>query len=251
MPSDPVRETDAILEVESLDVAYGDARALFGLSFAIARGSVTALLGPNGAGKSTLARAISGVLRPSAGQVTFDGRETTKWSAHRLARAGLAHVPEGRGIFAGLSVHDNLRMGVRHAAPRAEHREAIERAYELFPRLGERRRQLAGTLSGGEQQMLALGRVLAVPPTLLVADEMSLGLAPLLVDMIFESLEKATAQGVTVLLIEQYVDRALALADNALLLRRGELVWSGSANEAREHAAAEYLGQEATATAGP
>ncbi len=240
---------DDILAVEGLDVSYGDAKALFGISFAVPRGSVTALLGANGAGKSTFARAVSGVLRPTAGTITFDGRDTTKWSAHRLARAGLAHVPEGRGIFPGLSVHDNLRMGVRHAAPRAEHRDAIERAYELFPRLGERRRQLAGTLSGGEQQMLALGRVLAVPPSLLVADEMSLGLAPLLVDMIFESLEKAKAQGVTVLLIEQYVDRALTLADRAVVLRRGELVWSGSAADARTQAAEQYLGSEAGADA--
>ncbi|MGH9112816.1 MAG: ABC transporter ATP-binding protein [Acidimicrobiales bacterium] len=245
----PEAEAEHILQVDGLDVAYGDAKAIFGLSFSVPRGSVTALLGANCAGKSTLARAVSGVLRPTAGTVTFDGRNTTRWSAHRLARAGLAHVPEGRGIFPRLSVHDNLRMGVRHAAPRGEHREAIERAYELFPRLGERRRQLAGTLSGGEQQMLALGRVLAVPPSLLVADEMSLGLAPLLVDMIFESLEKAKAQGVTVLLIEQYVDRALALADQALVLRRGELVWSGSAAEAREQAAAQYLGHDATASA--
>jgi branched-chain amino acid transport system ATP-binding protein len=241
---------DALLAVDGLDVSYGDAKALFGLSFSVPRGSVTAVLGANGAGKSTLARTLSGVLRPAAGTVTFQGETTTRWSAHRLARAGLAHVPEGRGIFPGLSVQDNLRMAVRHAAPRSEHRAAIERAYQLFPRLGERRRQRAGTLSGGEQQMLALSRVLAVPPVLLVADEMSLGLAPILVDMVFENLGKAKAQGVTVLLIEQYVDRALALADQVLVLRRGELVWSGSAALAHEQAARQYLGQEAPAVAG-
>jgi branched-chain amino acid transport system ATP-binding protein len=233
---------DDILSVEGLDAAYGDVKALFGVSFTVPRGSVVAVLGANGAGKSTLARAVSGVLRPAAGTVTFDGRDTTRWSAHRLARAGLVHVPEGRGIFPKLSVHDNLRMGVRHAVPRAEQRAAIERAYQLFPRLGERRRQLGGTLSGGEQQMLAMARVLAVPPALLVADEMSMGLAPRLVDLIFESLAKAKAQGITVVLIEQYVDRALALADHAVILRRGERVWSGSAADARAEAAEQYLG---------
>ena len=239
---------DAILAVEGLDVAYGDAKAIFGVDLSLERGSVTALLGSNGAGKSTLARALSGVLRPTSGTITFEGKDTTRWSAHRLARAGLAHVPEGRGIFPGLSVHDNLRMGVRHAAPRADQRAAIDRAYELFPRLGDRRRQLAGTLSGGEQQMLALGRVLAVPPRLLIADEMSLGLAPMLVDLIFQSIATAKSQGVTVLLIEQFVDRALDLADDAIVLRRGEVVWSGSAADARGEAATQYLGQETAAT---
>jgi branched-chain amino acid transport system ATP-binding protein len=241
--------SETLLAVEDLDVRYGDAKALFGVSFTVPRGSVTAVLGANGAGKSTLARAISGVLRPAGGTVTFAGTNTTRWSAHRLARAGVAHVPEGRGIFPGLSVHDNLRMGVRHAVPRAKRRAAVDRAYDVFPRLAERRKQLAGTLSGGEQQMLSLARVLAEPPTLLVADEMSLGLAPSLVAMVFDSLAQAKAEGVTVLLIEQFVDRALALADQAIVLRRGELVWSGASSEAREQAAAQYLGSESGSAA--
>jgi len=241
--------SDRVLQVEALDARYGNARALFDVSFAVPRGSVTAVLGANGAGKSTLARAISGILRPAAGTVFFEGRNTTRWSAHRLARAGIAHVPEGRGVFPGLSVHDNLRMGLRHASPRSARPQAIERAYELFPRLAERRKQIAGTLSGGEQQMLALARVLAVPPTLLVADEMSLGLAPRLVDNIFENIERARTEGVTVLLIEQFIDRALSIADHALVLRRGELVWSGSASAARETAVAQYLGNEVAAAA--
>ena len=234
--------SDALLAVEDLEVRYGGARALFGVSLSVAPGSVLAVLGANGAGKSSLAGAIAGVVPPAAGHIRFAGRDITKASSYRIARLGLAHVPEQRGIFPGLSVLDNVRLGLLHVLPRAEQPAAIERAFEAFPRLADRRRQLAGTLSGGEQQMLSLARVLAVPPKLLVADELSLGLAPLIVDLIFESLERTRGEGVSVLLIEQYVDRALAFADEAVILRRGRVGWHGAASDATEELLEEYLG---------
>jgi branched-chain amino acid transport system ATP-binding protein len=203
---------------------------------------VLAVLGANGAGKSSLAAAIAGVVPVRAGRVLVDGRDVTRWPAYRVARLGVAYVPEGRGIFPHLSVRDNLRAMLRHALPAAERAGALARAMEVFPVLGERRDQPAGTLSGGEQQMLALARVLAAPPRLLVADEMSLGLAPRMVDVVFESLARARAEGVTVLLVEQYVERALAFADEALVVRHGEVVWRGPAADAHGEVVAGYLG---------
>lgn len=232
-----------LLKVEDLRVAYGGAQALFGVSLEVARGSAVAVLGANGAGKSTLARALSGVVKPSGGSILFDGRDITKLGAHRIARLGLAHVPEGRGIFRGLTVEDNLRVSLRYATSKPKRAEAIGHAFELFPVLGERRRQTAGTLSGGEQQMLALARVLAVSPKLALADEMSLGLAPLLVDSIFDALERVREAGVTLVIIEQFVERALRFADVAVILRRGRVAWSGSAAEAGNAVLEEYLGE--------
>lgn len=233
----------ALLQVDGLTVDYGNARALFGVSLQIERGSATAILGSNGAGKSSFARAISGVVTPSGGSVVFDGHDISRAPAHRIARLGLAHVPEGRGIFPGLSVEDNLRAGLRRATD--DLAGAIDHAYELFPVLGDRRRQLGGTLSGGEQQMLALARILAAPPKLAIADELSLGLAPLLIDEIFEALERARAAGVTLLIIEQFVDRALAFADDAVIMRGGRISWAGSADEAGDAVITEYLGADA------
>ena len=181
---------DDLLEVSDLRVDYGNARALFGVSFSVPAGSALAVLGSNGAGKSTLAKAISGAVAPAGGSIRFDGRDITGDPAYKVARAGLAHVPEGRGIFPGLSVEDNLRMSLKRTTGTTT-AEAIDRAYDFFPVLGDRRRQRAGTLSGGEQQMLALARILAAPPKLAIADELSLGLAPLLIDEIFASLERA------------------------------------------------------------
>jgi len=235
-------QTPALLAVSQLDVRYGQARALFGIDLELRSGRVLALLGPNGAGKSSLAAAISGRVRPAAGRVCLAGRDVTGYSAHRLSRLGVAYVPEERAIFPNLSVADNLRVRLRYAVPRAERRDALERALEMFPVLASRRRQQAGTLSGGEQQMLSLARVLAAPPRLVVADEMSLGLAPLLVDLVFESLARAREEGVSVLLVEQYVNRALELADEAVILRRGRLVWRGPAPEASTELVAGYLG---------
>jgi branched-chain amino acid transport system ATP-binding protein len=241
--------SDALLEIEELRVSYGDAQALFGIDMAVAAGEVVAVLGANGAGKSTLAGAISGLVRPVSGRIRLSGREVQGLPSHRIAALGLAHIPEGRGIFPSLSVGDNLRMRLRRVGGRAGREEAIERAFTQFPVLGERRRQRAGTLSGGEQQMLALAPVLAAPPELLVADELSLGLAPLLVDQIFRTLGEARARGVTIVLIEQFVHRALAFADRAVILERGRVGWEGPSSEAGAEVLARYLSETAAAEA--
>ena len=234
----------SVLAVDALEVRYGEARAVFGVDLDVAAGKIVAVLGPNGAGKTSLAAAITGRVSPAAGTVRILGQDVTGQSMSRISRLGVAYIPEERAIFPHLSVNDNLRALLRYAVPRAERAAALERAIEVFPVLAERRRQQAGTLSGGEQQMLSLARVLAAPPRLLVADEMSLGLAPRLVDLVFESLERARNEGVTILLIEQYVERALALADEAVILRRGLVVWRGPASEARDELVAGYLGSE-------
>jgi len=234
---------DTLLAVEDLDVAYGQARALTGVSFELGAGDALAVLGANGAGKSSLAAAVGGVVRPAAGRIRIGGEDVTRLGAHRVSRLGVAYIPEGRGIFPHLTVIDNLRMMLRHAVPRGERDAAVERAVDVFPVLGQRRRQRAGTLSGGEQQMLALARVMAAPPRLLVADELSLGLAPLMIDLVFDTLTRAREAGVSMLLIEQYADRALAFADRAVILRRGEVIWEGGTSEAREHMVAGYLGE--------
>ncbi|MCU1428028.1 MAG: transporter related protein [Actinomycetia bacterium] len=230
------------LQVQQLAVSYGDARALSGVTFDVAEGRALAVLGANGAGKSSLAAAIAGVVKPAAGSIRLRGTEIGGSPPHRIARLGVAYVPEGRGIFPNLSVTENLRAMLRYAVPRSERAAAVDRAIALFPLLGERRRQPAGTLSGGEQQMLALARVLAAPPSILIADEMSLGLAPKLVDLVFDSLARAKEEGVTVVLVEQYVKRALEYADDAVVLRQGEVAWSGRASEAHSEALASYLG---------
>ena len=238
---------DPVLHAEQLDVRYGTSRALFDVSLDLSAGAMVALLGPNGAGKSTLARALSGLVPVTAGTVVYDGTDVTRWPAHRRQRAGLTYVPEGRGIFPGLSVLDNLRMAVRQAGGRDERERAIDRAVELFPVLGSRRGQRAGSLSGGEQQMLALARALAVEPKVMIADEMSLGLAPMVVDAVFDGLERARQAGIAVLLIEQFVHRALAMADRCLILSRGHVTWSGSASDAGPEVLDQYLGAAAPA----
>lgn len=234
--------TTPALQIEGLEVRYGDARAVLGVDLEVAPGQVVAVLGPNGAGKSSLAGAVTGHVAAAAGRVLVGGEDVTRWTAARVSRLGVAYVPEERAIFPHLSVIDNLKVLLRHAVPRADRTAALDRALELFPVLGERRRQQAGTLSGGEQQMLSLARVLAAPPRLLVADEMSLGLAPLLVDLVFASLERARDEGVAILLIEQYVERALGLANEAVILRRGRVAWQGPAQDAHEELVAGYLG---------
>lgn len=231
-----------LLSVEGVEVSYGEARAVFGVDLTIPAGGALAVLGRNGAGKSSLAAAIGGTVRPSAGRVLLDGIDITRASSHRRSRLGIAFVPEERAIFPHLSVLDNLKLRLRHAVPRTERGAALERAFELFPALAQRRRQGAGTLSGGEQQMLSLARVMAAPPRLLVADEMSLGLAPKLVDVVFSTLAEARAEGVTVLLVEQYVDRALEFADDAVIMNRGQIVWRGKSGDAGRELATGYLG---------
>jgi branched-chain amino acid transport system ATP-binding protein len=240
-PAEPSAPTP-LLEVRGLEVAYGDAKCLFGIDVSIGEGNALAVLGPNGAGKSSLASAIAGLVKPKAGTVHFAGEDITGLPPYQVRRKGIAFVPEGRGIFPNLTVLDNLRVLVRAAVPRAERSVALERVYAYFPVLAERRNQAAGTLSGGEQQMLTLSRVLAKPPRLLIADEMSLGLAPKLVDNVFEALDQARAEHVTIVLIEQYVERALDFADDAIVLQRGKVGWRGAASEGAAAVIETYLG---------
>jgi branched-chain amino acid transport system ATP-binding protein len=233
--------TEPLLRVTDLDVRYGTSQALFGVSIDAAAGSVVAVLGANGAGKSTLARAVSGLVAPTAGRVTFAGKDITGLPAHRVRQLGLTYVPEGRGIFPGLSVAENLRMAVAQE-PRRARADAIDRAVDQFPVLGTRRSQRAGSLSGGEQQMLALARALAVSPKLVIADELSLGLAPLITESVFDSLEEARRSGITIILSEQFVHRALSMADTCVILTRGRVSWSGPATEAGTEVLDHYLG---------
>jgi len=233
-----------LLEVSGLHVGYGVAQALFDVSFSVPPGSVLSVLGPNGAGKSTIARALSGLVKPSVGTIRYDGRDISHWSAPRIRRAGLVHLPEGRGVFPGLTVADNLRMAAG-TLPARERKAAVERGLSIFTSLASRRRQLAGTMSGGEQQMLSLARALILSPKALIADELSLGLAPILVDLVFESLQRAKDAGVSIVLIEQYVHRALAFSDSCVLLQRGTVVWSGAASQAKSEVLDRYLGKGA------
>jgi len=216
---------DALLSVQGLNVNYASVQALFDVSIEVPQGGIVAVLGANGAGKSTLARAVSGLVPSTSGKVFFDGQDITKAHPHEIRRAGLVHIPEGRGIFPGLSVQENIRMAVRRVGTPEQRKTATERAYEMFPRLAERRNQRAGTLSGGEQQMLALARAVSVPPKLIIADEMSLGLAPLVVNAVFESIEQAAQNGVTIVLIEQFVHRALGLASQCVILKQGSVAY--------------------------
>ena len=238
-----------LLTVDNLSVRYGDAIALNGVSFSLEEGRALAVLGANGAGKSSLARAISGLVPSSGGRVELAGRNITKRSPHRIRRLGLIHLPEGRGVFRGLSVMDNLRMAAGTMEGRKARRDAVELALEIFPGLASRRGQTAGLLSGGEQQMLSLARALATSPKLIIADEMSLGLAPLVVDLVFDGLVRARSAGVTVIMIEQYVHRALGFADDCLVLQRGAIAWQGSAKDAHGEVVRHYLGDAMTATA--
>ena len=223
-----------ILELREVEAGYGPFRALFGVSLAVGAGEAVALVGANGAGKTTLARVASGLLAPSAGSVHVDGTETDQGgpSAWRFVRAGVAHAPEGRSVFASLTVEENLALSFQRAFGRAELAGALDRAYELFPRLGERRTQGAGTLSGGEQRMLSLARVLVESPRLLIADELSLGLAPMVVDQVFETLSQIRAAGTALLIVEQQVGHALKLCERAAVLEHGLITWQGPSNEA-------------------
>jgi ABC-type branched-subunit amino acid transport system ATPase component len=232
-----------ILSVSGLKAGYGAAQALYGVTFEIPRGGSMALLGPNGAGKSSTARCISGLVRARAGTIVFDGLDITHLSAHRIRRLGVTYLPEGRGIFPGLSVWDNLRMATRWlGGGRAARLGAMERVVELFPVLAHRRKQKAGTLSGGEQQMLSVAGGLAVSPRLLIADELSLGLAPRVVDDLLDVMATVKREGTTVVLIEQYVHRALALCESCAIVRRGTIKWTGAAADADAAVLQHYLG---------
>jgi branched-chain amino acid transport system ATP-binding protein len=221
----------SLLELEGVGAGYESFRALFDVSFDVPEGSALAVLGSNGSGKTTVARVVSGLVPPSAGRVRFAGDDVTGMPAWRLARLGVAHAPEGRSVFASLTVEENLVLSFRQSQGRAGVADALERAYAGFPQLRARRRQSAGTLSGGEQRMLSLARVLADPPRLLVVDELSLGLAPAVVDVVFATLEQIRRAGTTLLVIEQHVDRALSLAEHVVLLAKGRVVHRGLASD--------------------
>ncbi|HVX17171.1 MAG TPA: ABC transporter ATP-binding protein [Acidimicrobiales bacterium] len=217
-----------LLELDSVNAGYGPFRAVFDVSFSIGEGEVVALLGANGAGKTTLARVVTGLVPVTSGAVRFDGHDITNLKAWRIAPLGIVHAPEGRSVFASLSVEENLTLDFQRSLGRRGVAAGLERAFELFPRLGDRRKQRAGTLSGGEQRMLSLARVLVRPPRLLVVDELSLGLAPIIVDEVYGLLDQVRSAGTALLIIEQYVGHAMQIADSVVLLQHGEVVYDGS-----------------------
>ena len=221
----------ALLELQDVEAGYGPFRAIFGVTLGIHEGGALALLGSNGAGKTTIARVCSGLITPTRGTVRFGGKDMTGAPPYEYARSGVVHAPEGRSVFASLTVEENLELTFRRSRGRNGVRSALDSAYELFPRLGERRRQLAGTLSGGEQRMLSLSRVLVERPRLLIADELSLGLAPIVVDEVYRTLETIRSAGTTLLIIEQHVHHALAIADNAVVMSKGEVAYAGPVSE--------------------
>lgn len=235
-----------MLSVESIDVFYGNIRALKGVSLEVKDGEMVALLGSNGGGKTTTLKTISGLLRPSAGNITYDGKEITSTPPQQIVGLGIAQVPEGRGIFPTLSVLENLRMGGFLHRRNGKLKDGVERVFSFFPRLSERQNQLAGTLSGGEQQMLALGRALLSEPKVLLIDEPSLGLAPLLVQQLFENLREINRQeGTAMLLVEQFVNLALRYVSRAYVLVKGEVRMSGDSRSLLEDTdlvGASYLG---------
>jgi branched-chain amino acid transport system ATP-binding protein len=225
-----------VLELDGVSAAYGPFRALFDVSFRVDEGSVTALIGPNGAGKTTVARVCSGLLAPTAGRVLLEGDDITGIPAWRVARRGVVHAVEGRSVFASLTVEENLVLTFRQSLGQKAVPETLERAYATFPRLGERRGQEAGTLSGGEQRMLSLARVLAAPPRVLIADELSLGLAPIVVDEVYRVLGAIRDAGASLLIVEQQVTRALQLADHAVVLGKGAVRFAGPVAELQDEA---------------
>lgn len=234
----------AMLEVKDLQVFYGMIQAIKGISFEVNEGETVALIGANGAGKTTTLHTITGLLSPKKGSVVFEGKEITKVPAHKIVSLGMAHVPEGRRVFAQLSVYQNLKMGAYTRKDKAEIDEMLETVYKRFPRLKERQNQMAGTLSGGEQQMLAMGRALMSEPKLLMLDEPSMGLAPLLVEQIFEIIQSLHKAGSTILLVEQNAQMALQIADRAYVLESGRITLSGTGAElmASESVKRAYLG---------
>ena len=220
----------AMLEVKDINVYYGLIHALRDVSFEVNEGEVVALIGANGAGKPTTLHTVTGLLPSKGGTVTFEGRDITRKPGHAIVRLGMSHVPEGRRVFAGLTVAENLRMGA-YTRPAGEIPESLKMVYERFPRLKERRKQIAGTLSGGEQQMLAMGRALMSKPKLLMLDEPSMGLAPILVEQIFDIIRELHAAGTTILLVEQNAQAALSVADRAYVLETGRITLSGTGKD--------------------
>ena len=219
----------AMLEVKDLQVSYGMIQAIKGISFEVNQGEVIALIGANGAGKTTILHTVTGLLDPKAGSIMFEGQDITKVPAHKIVSMGMAHVPEGRRVFAQLSVYDNLKMGAYTRKDKNEIEESLEMVYKRFPRLEERKNQMAGTLSGGEQQMLAMGRALMSKPKIILMDEPSMGLSPIFVNEIFNIIQDVSASGTTVLLVEQNAKKALSIADRAYVLETGNIALEGDA----------------------
>ena len=231
----------AILELDGVSAGYGPFHAVFDVSLSVQPGQAVALLGANGVGKTTVARLATGLIAPTQGAVRVDGEDFSGAPAHRYARAGIAHAPEGRSVFATLTVEENLRLSFRRSKGRNAVPAALDRAFTQFPTLTGRRSQLAGTLSGGEQRMLSMARVLVEAPKLLVADELSLGLAPIVVDEIYVALERLRAEGTALLIVEQHIGHALALCDRVVLLKHGSVIWEGPAAEAEDHVVAQVF----------
>ncbi|MED3561049.1 ABC transporter ATP-binding protein [Bacillus sp. MUM 116] len=233
-----------MLKINDINVYYGNIHALKGVSLEINQGEIVTLIGANGAGKSTLLKTISGLLKPKNGEILFEGKPIGGKVAQSIVKMGLSHVPEGRRVFANMSVEENLELGAYLRNDKQGIREDFDKVYQLFPRLHERRKQLSGTLSGGEQQMLAMGRALMARPKLLLLDEPSMGLAPLLVKTIFNIIEEIKKTGTTILLIEQNANMALSIADRAYVIETGKIVASGSAEEltASDQIKSAYLG---------
>lgn len=221
----------AMLEIKDLEVFYGMIQAIKGISFEVNEGEVIALIGANGAGKTTILHTITGLLEASKGAVFFDGENITKIPAHKIVSMGMAHVPEGRRVFANLTVLQNLKMGAYTRHDKNEIKETLATIYERFPRLQERQNQLAGTLSGGEQQMLAMGRALMSHPKIILMDEPSMGLSPIFVNEIFDIIRSVSSSGTTVLLVEQNAKKALSIADRAYVLETGKIVLEGQASD--------------------
>lgn len=235
----------AMLEVKNLHVHYGVIEAIKGIDFEVNKGEVVALIGANGAGKTTILHTVSGLIAPSEGTVIFEGNDITKTPGHKIVSMGMAHVPEGRRVFAELTVLQNLKMGAYTRKDKKEIDDTLEMVYKRFPRLAERKNQLAGTLSGGEQQMLAMGRALMSHPSIILMDEPSMGLSPIFVNEIFDIIKEVSAQGTTVLLVEQNAKKALSISDRAYVLETGNIALSGPAKDILNNDAVKkaYLGE--------
>ena len=235
----------AMLEVKDLEVYYGVIQAIKGVSFHVEKGEVIALIGANGAGKTTILHTVTGLLSPKKGSVIFQGKDITKTPAHKIVSMGMAHVPQGRRVFAELSVYENLKMGAYTRTDKAEIEDSLKSVYKRFPRLEERKNQMAGTLSGGEQQMLAMGRALMSKPGIILMDEPSMGLSPILVNEIFDIIRSVSESGTTVLLVEQNAKKALSIADRAYVLETGNITLEGKAKDLLEDDSIKkaYLGE--------
>ena len=235
----------AMLEVKDLQVYYGVIQALKGISFHVNQGEVIALIGANGAGKTTTLQTLTGILSPKSGSIVFEGKDLTRTPAHKIVEMGMAHVPEGRRVFADMSVYENLLLGSYTRKDKAEIAESLAGVYKRFPRLKERKGQRAGTLSGGEQQMLAMGRALMSKPKIILMDEPSMGLSPIFVNEIFDIIREVSESGTTVLLVEQNAKKALSIADRAYVLETGSITMDGKAEDLLNDEAVQkaYLGE--------